>query len=79
MTEIPSLADLKLLIEYCSGRHGDKLPENATDTFSLVQMADFLGCNLFLVTVAEQLGTSVCRINNSNGIKYVRKHIRNRY
>ena len=61
------------------GKFGDKLPENHMETFGLVRMVDFLGCDLFLVTVAEKLGTSVNRINNSNSIRDVRANIRNAY
>ena len=61
MKEIPSLPD----------------PENHMETFRLVRMADFLRCDLFLITVAEQLGTSVNQINNSNRIRDVRANIRN--
>jgi len=77
--EIQSLSLLKELIDHCNGKYGDKLPENHMQTFCLVRLADFVGCDSFLCTVAEQLGTSVHCINNSNGIKYVRAHIRDAY
>ena len=79
MPELKDLLLLKQLIGYCNTTKEDQLPDHFMVTFRLIRMADFLGCDTFLENTAEQLGTSVLKINNSNSVRNVREYVRNAY